>query len=94
MLKYLGMISWAGCLITLVYQAVTWIITASWPSVTLLDTAHRVGIDLTDFVTTLPVDILLKLAYVLLTTQLSLALWWLGLAFFLMAMAQRIILGK
>jgi len=94
MFKYLGILAWVGCLLTLGYQAATWVVTATWPQVTLMNAVNRIGIDLTSFVSTVPVDVLLKAAYVLLTTELSLALWWIGLAFFLLAMAQRIILGK
>jgi len=94
MFKTLGIIFWSGCLLTLGFQAVTWVFTASWPSITLLDTVTRIGIDLTDFISTVPTEILLKGTYVLLTTQLSLGLWWIGAACFALAMAQHILLKK
>lgn len=94
MFKNLGIISWAGCLLTLAYQAAVWVLTAAWPSVTLLDVAGRLGLGTTDLFTALPFEYLLKLLYVLCTTQLALGLWWLGLAFFLLSMLRRIMLGK
>ncbi|MEF2232270.1 MAG: potassium:proton antiporter [Pseudodesulfovibrio sp.] len=94
MFKTLGILFWAGCLLTLAFQAATWVFTAAWPSVTLLDAVTRLGIDVTDFFDTVPTEVLLKAAYVLLTTQLSMGLWWAGTACFALAMALHILFRK
>ncbi len=81
MLKNIGILAWVGCLITLAYQSVSWVIFKAWPSVTLLDVLHSLfGIDLLSFVNALPLDIAAKAVYVCFTTQLTLFFWWLGVA--------------
>ena len=94
MFKILGILFWAGCLLTLAFQAAAWVLTASWPSVSLMDAAGRLGLDVTDLFNTVPTEILLKGTYVLLTTQLSVGLWWAGTACFCLALAQHILLKK
>lgn len=83
MLKTLGIIAWTGCLLVLAYQAVSWVIFAAWPSLTLMDMLASVfGIDSLSLAETLPFDIAFKAAYVCFTTQLNLFLWWTGVTFF------------
>lgn len=83
MLKSLGILTWGGCLLTLAWQGVTWAVTGSWPSLTLMDVFGRLfGLDLLTLARSLPLDIAAKAAYVLFTTQLTLFLWWTGVALF------------
>ena len=94
MLKNLAIASWIGCILVIAFQAATWFFTASWPSITLIDGLTRLGWDPFDNIDTLPVDLTMKAAYVLLTTQLSVALWWLGAGLIGLAVAVRILFRK
>jgi hypothetical protein len=94
MLKNLGIASWIGCILVIVFQAATWFFTASWPSVTLMDGLTRLGWNPLDNINTLSMDLTVKTAYVLLTTQLSVALWWLGAGLIGLAVIVRILFRK
>ena len=94
MLKNLGIAAWIGCIMVIAFQAATWFFTASWPSVTLMDGLTRLGWNPFGYVDTLPVDLTMKALYVLLTTQLSVALWWLGAGLIVLAVAVRILFRK
>lgn len=90
-LRTFGILCWTGCLVTLMYQAATWLLTASWPRLTLLEIIYDlVGWNGATSFRSLPLEYALKALYVLTTTELSLALWWLGVASFVLAMAWRI----
>lgn len=83
MLKYLGIIAWTGCLLSIAFQALTWVISASWPSITLMDALSAVSnTDYLTFIESLPFDIAIKAMYLCFTTQLSLFLWWFGVCMF------------
>ena len=83
MLKLFGILAWGGCLVTLVYQGIYWVIQNSWPSLTLLDILRNLfGLDLLTAVGKLPLDVAAKALYVAFTTELSLFLWWTGVAMF------------
>lgn len=83
MLKSLGFLSWTGCLLTLAYQAVSWVLFKSWPPLDMLTVLRSLfGLDLISVVEVLPMDIVAKLLYIALATELSLFLWWCGVAFF------------
>jgi hypothetical protein len=92
--KTLGIITWSACILVLGYQSVTWVVTASWPSVTLMDTGARLGLDLLTLARSLPLEFAIKGAYVLVTTELSVALWWVGAAFFALAFLHAMLFGK
>ncbi|WP_285905743.1 potassium:proton antiporter [Pseudodesulfovibrio pelocollis] len=92
--KALGLIAWTACIMVLGYQTVTWTFTATWPSLTLMDIGGRLGFDLISLIRSLPLEFAIKGAYVLITTQLSVALWWAGAAFFVLAFLSAIIVGR
>ncbi len=94
MLKSLGIASWIGCLLVLAYQAVHWILFASWPSVTILTALNAADVDILTLVDSLPLDVAIKAAYVSITTQLSLFMWWLGVFFFILTILKNIFLKK
>lgn len=94
MLKNFGIASWIGCILVIAFQAATWVFTASWPSITLMDALNRLGINSTDFIETLPLEFTIKAAYVLFTTQLSVAFWWIGASLFILAFASKILFKK
>ena len=83
MLKSLGILAWGGCLLTLIYQGITWVLNGSWTSITLMSVLRRLfGLDLLSAATELPLDVTAKVVYVAATTELALFLWWLGAALF------------
>ncbi len=90
----LGVLAWSACILVLGYQAAMWVATADWPSVTLMDIAGRLDIDLLGMIHSLPLEFALKFLYVLATTQLSLALWWTGVAFFALTFINKTIFGR
>jgi len=92
--KTLGLLAWTGCILLLGYQAVSWAFTAAWPSLTLMDVGGRLGLDLLTLIRSLPLEFAIKGAYVLITTQLSVALWWAGAFFFGLALLSAVIAGK
>lgn len=92
--KTLGIIAWSACILVLGYQSATWVVTASWPSVTLMDTGARMGLDLLTLARSLPLEFAIKGAYVLFTTELSIALWWAGAAFFALTFLHALLFGK
>jgi len=95
MLKNIGILAWIGCLTTLAYQGVSWVIFKAWPSVTLLDVLHSwFGIDLLSFISNLPMDVAAKAVYVCFTTQLSLFFWWIGAAFFITQFLAQVFIRK
>ncbi|EGB13898.1 hypothetical protein DND132_0683 [Pseudodesulfovibrio mercurii] len=83
MLKTLGMIAWIGCLMTLAWQGAAWAVTGSWPSITLMTVLGKLlGMDLLTLAGNLPLDVAAKAAYVLVTTEVAVFLWWSGVALF------------
>lgn len=83
MLKSFGILAWGGCLLTLANQGVGWILQGSWTSISLMDVLTRIfGFNLLDLVAKLPLEVAAKAAYVAVTTELALFLWWLGVALF------------
>ena len=83
MLKSLGFLSWAACLLTLAYQSVSWVLFNSWPELDMFSVLNTLfGLDLLSVAEALPLDAAAKLLYVALTTELSLFLWWTGVAMF------------
>jgi hypothetical protein len=83
MLKTLGILAWGGCLLTLAWQGAAWAVTGAWPSITLMDVFGKLlGLDLLTLARQLPLDMAAKAAYVLFTTELTLFLWWAGVAMF------------
>jgi hypothetical protein len=81
MLKTFAIIAWGGCLLTLAWQGAAWAVTGAWTSITLMDIFGKLfGLDLLTLAGQLPLDIAAKAAYVLFTTQLTLFLWWAGVA--------------
>lgn len=90
-LRNFGITAWIGCILVLGYQMFSWLLTASWPSLTLFGVFYDVfGWDMTSLLRSLSLEYVMKAFYVLTTTEFSLALWWLGVAFFLLAMLWRI----
>lgn len=94
MLKSLGIAAWISCLVVITYQAISWVISASWPSVTLMDTMHAANIDILSIINSLPFDIAIKAIYVCLTTQLSLFLWWAGIISFGLVVAGKLLFKR
>jgi len=95
MLKSLGIIAWTCCLLVLAYQGISWILFASWPSVTLMDASQGLfGIDFTSFVQSLPLELAVKTAYLCFSTELSIFLWWTGAAFFALVFISKILVRK
>jgi hypothetical protein len=92
--KVLGITVWTACILVLGYQAASWIVTASWPSVTLMDTTGRVGLDLLALARSLPLEFAIKAAYVLITTELAIALWWTGVGCFALAFITATLFGR
>ena len=89
--RFLGMIAWGLCLVTLGGQAVHWLIHGSWPTLTAARTLHAVfGLDALLLLAELPFQTGLKLFYLLMTMELAAALWWLGAAFFGVAFLHRL----
>jgi len=94
-LRAMGVAAWIGCVLTLIYQGLTWVFTTSWSSLTLMDvSSNLLGIDLTSLLQSLPIDYAVKATYVLVTTELSIGLWWAGAAFFLSALVSKVVFGK
>lgn len=95
MLKTIGIAAWVCCLLVLAYQAISWVLFAAWPSVTLMDALHAItNVDFLSFIESLPFDMAIKATYVCFTTQLSLFLWWAGAFSFALTFAAKIILKK
>lgn len=95
MLKSLGILAWGGCLLTLAFQGLSWVVTGSWPTITLMSILSRFfGLDLLDVGSSLPLDLAAKAAYVLTTTELSLFLWWTGTALFCLMFALALFVRK
>lgn len=95
LLRLLGIAAWIGCVLTLIYQALTWVFTASWPSVTLSKVIDLIpGVDLLTPTKQLPLEYAMKVTYMLLTTELSIALWWTGAALFGLTLGWKVILNK
>lgn len=93
--RTLGLGSWIGCILTLAFQAVSWVLSASWPSVTLLDVARRIfGFDLASMINSLPLELGVKTTYILITTELSIAFWWAGIFFFALSFFTKVLFGK
>jgi hypothetical protein len=90
----LGVLAWSACILVLGYQAAMWAATAAWPSVTLMDISGRLNIDLLTLIRSLPLEFALKSLYVLATTELALALWWTGVAFFALTFINKVIFGR
>lgn len=86
-LRTLGITFWTACLLTISFQAATWLVTASWPSLTLL---RVFGWDTATSARSISFEYMLKALYVFATTELALAFWWLGVACFVLAAAWRI----
>jgi len=83
MFKTLGFLSWVGCLLTLAYQAGSWVLFKAWPSVTLLDILETFfGIDILTLIQHLSFEIAFKAIYVCFTTELAVFLWWTGVVMF------------
>lgn len=95
LLRALGFLSWIGCLLVLAYQASYWVIKANWPTVTLLDgTQNLFGVNLASLFQGLPIEYGYKAAYFVITTELSVALWWTGALFFGLTFILKIVFGK
>lgn len=83
MLKTLGILAWGGCLLTLIWQGAVWAVTGTRPVLTLMDVLSKLfGLDMLTLASEFPLDIAAKAAYVLVTTELALFLWWAGAALF------------
>lgn len=94
-LKSLGILFWASCLLTLLYQSATWIVTASWPSLSLMGVSTELmGLDVASAIASLPLDMAVKTAYILFTTELAVALWWAGLLCFAATMTIKILFHR
>ncbi len=94
-LRALGFFSWLGCIFVLIYQMGYWVLKASWPTLTLLDgTQNILGIDLAALIQNLPLEYGFKASYLFITTELSVALWWMGVFFFGATLINKIIFGK
>lgn len=52
------------------------------------------GIDLAALIQNLPIEYAVKMTYLLVTTELSLGLWWTGVAFFVAAVISKVVFGK
>lgn len=79
MLIRLSFASWIACLGVLAYQGLLWLFTGSWPYLSLADMVTRFsGFDILDVASRFPLEWGIKLTYLLATTELSLALWWMG----------------
>lgn len=95
LLRALGFVAWGGCLATLCYQAIYWVITAHWPSLTLLDGVQGLtGIDLITILQKLPLEYGYKAAYVFVTTELSISFWWVGVFFFATTLLYKVVFKK
>lgn len=94
-LRTLGLSAWVGCALVLAYQAIVWVLSASWPTPTLLDVFSGVfGLDLTSIINNLPLDIAARAIYLLITTELAIAMWWLGAFFFVLTFVCTLIFKK
>lgn len=83
MFKSLGFLCWIACLLVLACQSAIRLLSGSWPHLSLFDALRTLfGLDLLTAAETLPLDAAAKLLYVALTTELTLFLWWLGVAMF------------
>lgn len=83
MLKTLGILAWGGCLLTLAWQGAVWAVTGIRPVLTLMDVLSKLfGLNMLTLASELPLDIAAKAAYVLVSTELALFLWWAGVALF------------
>lgn len=90
-LRTAGLLAWTSCILTLVYQSINWALTASWPSLSVLSVIYEVfGWNMTTPIQALSFEYMIKVLYVLTTTELALALWWLGVICFGCAMLWRI----
>lgn len=95
MLKHSGALCWIGCLLTLGYQGLMWLIHGTWPSLTLMDALRNLnGSDLASIMSHLSFGLAIKITYVALTTELALALWWLGVGFFVLFAVLNVVRGR
>jgi len=93
--RTLGLCAWGACILVLTYQALMWVISASWPTMTLMDvTSDLLGVDLVTLVKSLPIEFALKTTYLLVTIELSIALWWMGVCFFGLTFISKVVFGK
>ncbi|WP_147821244.1 potassium:proton antiporter [Salidesulfovibrio onnuriiensis] len=91
MLLLLCYFAWGCCLAALAYQGFLYLIQGSWPSLTVADAAVNImGLDLLDAIRHLSFEWAAKLAYVCMTTDLSLAFWWTGVFFCLAAAVSKL----
>lgn len=94
-LRALGIASWAGCVFTLGFQVLTWVFTAGWPDLTVMDIMDDLfGVDMNALLANLPFQLAVKTVYVFMTTDLSLGLWCLGAFFFTAAFAYKVLLKR
>lgn len=94
-LRALGIASWAGCVLTLAFQVLTWVFTAAWPKLTVMDIMDDLfGLDMNALLANLPLQVAVKTIYVFMTTELSLGLWCLGAFFFVSAFTYRVLLKR
>ncbi|QGY40987.1 potassium:proton antiporter [Pseudodesulfovibrio cashew] len=94
-MRALGLLAWIGCVVTLIYQTLVWVVTASWPALTLLSLAYDVlGLELASAIQSLPLDVAIKCLYVLATTELAITLWLTGALFFALAAISKVVFGK
>ena len=82
MLKSLAFIVWSLCIVVLLQQMYVWLRIDAWHSLTLMDAMQNLfGWDVLSMASRLPLDLAVKGAYLLFTTGLAQALWWMGAAF-------------
>ncbi|MGL1862130.1 MAG: potassium:proton antiporter [Pseudodesulfovibrio sp.] len=94
-LRALGIGSWIACILVLAYQSLNWVLNASWPALTMMDASQALlGIDLVSLINSLPFEFAIKTTYILVTTELSIALWWIGVVFFGLTFVSKIMFSK
>ncbi len=94
MLKNIGIIAWAGCLMVLAYQGIYWMLYASWPSITLFDAYRTIGFDTVSLIQSMPLEMATKIVYLCFTTELPIFLWCIGAFFFAFEFAIQIFTKK
>lgn len=93
--RALGIASWVGCVLALIYQSLTWVFTADWPHLSVMDiTSDILGVDTSSMVANLPFQTAMKTTYLFMTTELSLGMWYMGALFLAAAFTAKMISGK
>ena len=89
--RFMGLSAWSLCLLALTGQSAYWAFFGTWKSITPAEALHYlIGLDPLLALTRLPIETGLRLFYAMMTMEIAIVFWWLGVFFFLVAFAHRL----